>query len=535
MYVSKLNFLSLLGEIFPLIWSFVINAYGTVGGLIVGSFFNMLIVLFQPEESAAFIGGQLAVAHMYMIAVFVRNIMGSASDGTNGMQKWHAEFAFLLGSSITGVVVPAVLSDPHHIHGFSSRAEMLTALRNRQDAANLKRNNPDLISDAVARREGANEDCDKHLERRFAPRVRRVMQQTRKGVGRYQAEIIFAAFAASELIWFVANGATIWWGKETKFWQSQCDEMIGTGSDALIQGVSFTFVSLAFLFTLFLIIPVFHPTSRYKSAAHFIVLLFSHHVVNPRETIQSVQRRGRNLHKRLSQAPHSPLLIGAAPEPASSKAETTVRVGLSLAVWTLWFICIMVILFKALEDFLLVGATASAAWPYAAIQNFMFGCFPLAKFFLKPVREHLRKTRKARRNKPTGDQASHVPAVEDPEADEGPSPPPSAVPLDRSIVNRPHSATITPASGAYDIKSAPSHRIPIVLPRRPALPSDTSSDESSDESDSSAPLRRRQLRRRRRRVAGTATHRATVGVPSSDSSEDEEHQRLVRRSAPRRH
>lgn len=45
--------------------------------------------------------------------------------------------------------------------------------------------------------------------------------------------------------------------------------------------------------------------------------------------------------------------------------------GLSMAVWTLWFICVMVILFKALDDFLLVGTTMSAAWPYATIQNFV--------------------------------------------------------------------------------------------------------------------------------------------------------------------
>ncbi|TKA52815.1 hypothetical protein B0A53_04511 [Rhodotorula sp. CCFEE 5036] len=212
-----------------------IASYGTVAGLIVGSFFNMLIVLFQPDESAAFIGGQLTIAHMYLIAVFIRNIMGSASEGTNGMQKWHAEFAFLLGASSTGVVLPAVLSDTHHIH---------------------------------------------------------------------------------------------------------CDEMVGGG---LIQGVSVTFVSLSFLFTLLLIIPVFFPTGRYKSAAHFIVLLLSHRV-----------------------------------------AEARVRISLSVFVWSLWFVSVMIVLFSALDNFLLVGTSTSAAWPYAAIQNFMFGFFPLAKFFLKP-------------------------------------------------------------------------------------------------------------------------------------------------------
>lgn len=111
--------------------------------------------------------------------------------------------------------------------------------------------------------------------------------------------------------------------------------------------------------------------SRYSSAAHFIVLLFSHHIVHPRETIQSVKRRGGNIRKRLSHAPGSPPHLGAPVESASNRAEQTVRVGLSLAVWTLWFVSVMVILFKALDGFLLVGTTMSAAWPYATIQNFV--------------------------------------------------------------------------------------------------------------------------------------------------------------------
>ena len=32
----------------------------------------------------------------YPLAVFVRNLMGSASEGTNGMQKWHAECVVVL-------------------------------------------------------------------------------------------------------------------------------------------------------------------------------------------------------------------------------------------------------------------------------------------------------------------------------------------------------------------------------------------------------------------------------------------------------
>lgn len=90
--------------------------------------------------------------------------------------------------------------------------------------------------------------------------------------------VIFVAFAASELLWstssslsastgnvlisvpdsgrFIAYGVTVWWGTQITFWQSQCDEKVGGG---LIQGISITLVSLLFLFTLLLIIPVFFP------------------------------------------------------------------------------------------------------------------------------------------------------------------------------------------------------------------------------------------------------------------------------------
>lgn len=69
-----------------------INAYGTVAGLCIASFFAMLIVLFQPAQSAWYIAAQLALAHMYLVAIMARDMMGTASNGTNGIQRWHAEW-----------------------------------------------------------------------------------------------------------------------------------------------------------------------------------------------------------------------------------------------------------------------------------------------------------------------------------------------------------------------------------------------------------------------------------------------------------
>lgn len=51
------------------------------------------------------------------------------------------------------------------------------------------------------------------------------------------------------------------------------------------------------------------------------------------------------------------------------------------------------ILLRALNDFLLVGN----AWPYAAIQNLIFGFFAAIKFVLGVVRERTRMRKKALR------------------------------------------------------------------------------------------------------------------------------------------
>lgn len=119
------------------------------------------------------------------------------------------------------------------------------------------------------------------------------VHRLRKWHQRNQARILLFAFGGSELYWcvqhrsfplwpretaqeslswptfrFILYAATIWFGKNTTFWQPKCDELVGASSWALIRGVSFTIFSLAFLFTLFLCIPVFHPTCvKYRSTA----------------------------------------------------------------------------------------------------------------------------------------------------------------------------------------------------------------------------------------------------------------------------
>lgn len=70
-----------------------INGYGTIAGLILSSFFAMLIVLYKPDQSAWYsaysvpaahlaqadlvsvaVMGQLAVAHMYLVGRWSREV-----------------------------------------------------------------------------------------------------------------------------------------------------------------------------------------------------------------------------------------------------------------------------------------------------------------------------------------------------------------------------------------------------------------------------------------------------------------------------
>ncbi|BGP44076.1 hypothetical protein JCM10450v2_008293 [Rhodotorula kratochvilovae] len=373
-----------------------INAYGTVAGLCIASFFAMLIVLFQPAQSAWYIAAQLALAHMYLVAIMARNIMGTASEGTNAIQRWHAEFAFLLASSITGTIIACVLSDTHYIHGFSSADEHDAFLD--ASAAHAI----DAAAHPGQRRYGSHplhlQQEDEHRPGEHGRNVARAMQRFRKWAHRHQAVLLLATFAGSELYWFILCAGTVWWGSShTTSWQSNCDTLIGTANYRVVEATSWTFVSLAFLATLFLCIPVFGR--RTDSAAHAIVRALSLH----RETRRTaLSPRGG------SGATHNTPLEGT-PGPASrtntdlsassagsgnaqgTRAETWVKVGLSLVVWTFWFVMVLVILLRALDQFLLVGT----AWPYAAIQNLIFGFFAAIKFVLSTGREHARSAQKA--------------------------------------------------------------------------------------------------------------------------------------------
>ncbi|GAA5852100.1 hypothetical protein JCM8547_000156 [Rhodosporidiobolus lusitaniae] len=389
-----------------------INAYGTLAGLTLASFFNLLTVLFQPERSAMYIAVQLLIGHMYLVAVMVRNIMGSASNGTNGLQKWHAEFAFLLASSITSIIFASVLSDTHHIHGFSSASDFNDYLDSTRSLTVSQ-----LTTTSESRQHGS------HLLHRqerdeFQPGggVRgagkngyRSLQRFRKWAHRSQAKILFFSFAGTELYWFIMYAATIWFPSSTIFWQPHCDDLIGTANFTILTAVSWTFTSLAFLATLFLYYPAFYspksrstiaalnrrkerikhqqqqhpeeegktvPPVRVRSVAQLLVRLFHTH---------SVKKRGKQNVEDTAES--------------ETPAERRIKIVISFIVWIFWFTSGFVIIVKALNDFLL---TSSVTWPFAGIQNFMFGCFPMFNFFLGAVRAKRRAAYKKRKASKAG-------------------------------------------------------------------------------------------------------------------------------------
>ncbi|GAA5831008.1 hypothetical protein JCM3766R1_006204 [Sporobolomyces carnicolor] len=338
-----------------------INAYGTLIGLAIASFFNLLIVLFRPASSAIYICGQLMLGNMFVVAVAVRNSMGTLSEGTNAIQKWHAEFAFLLASSSCALIVACVLSDVHFIHGFA-RQEHLHQFQFRK-AISRKRVTP------TPHVVGAP------THRLFRRHRDSAWQRVRKLIARRQAYILFGLFSGTQLFWFVVYATTIWWGESTAFWQPQCDDLIGPANYAILTGVSWVFASLGFLSSILLSIPVFASVS----ASEFLVRAFHlsrRHRSNPdinlrlRLKVQNHIKRGK-----LDRTVLSSLHV-------ESKAERMIKIVLSLTVWLFWFASLLIIFFKALQDFLLIGT----AWPYAGIQNLLFGCFPLVRFLMDPFR-----------------------------------------------------------------------------------------------------------------------------------------------------
>ncbi|GAA5897653.1 hypothetical protein JCM8208_000224 [Rhodotorula glutinis] len=402
-----------------------INAYGTLAGLVIASFFAMVIVLFQPAQSAWYIAAQLALAHMYLVAIMARNMMSQASSGVNSIQRWHAEYAFLLGSSITGTVVACVLSDTHHIHGFSTADEHDAFLDASAAYAQARASRSSSTPKHYSPHPLHLQPSDEYVRGEHLSNVARAAQRLRKWGHRHQAVLLLCAFSISELYWFVLYAATIWWPASSSpvkpvSWQSNCDDLIGAANYRLLEGTSWTFVSLALLATLLLCVPVFGH--RVESAAHSIVRILSLHGETRRSAFAS-GRAGVRAQEHAGEVQGGTAgAAAAAPGPGGgprrrtdtdttkatrrsgqsggfefdASTETLVKVCASLVVWILWFVMVLVTLFKALDDFLLVGNS----WPYAAIQNLIFGTFAAFKFFLGVVRERTRqhtKARKARR------------------------------------------------------------------------------------------------------------------------------------------
>jgi hypothetical protein len=125
------------------------------------------------------------------------------------------------------------------------------------------------------------------------------------------------------------------------------DDLIGPANFGLLTGVSWIFASIALLSSLLLAIPVFASVS----ASEFLVRLFHLHGRQPLHP-------DSNLRLRLRLQSH--IRHGEIGNPlhqvyVETKREKTVKIVASLAVWLLWFISLMVIFFRALDEFLLVG------------------------------------------------------------------------------------------------------------------------------------------------------------------------------------
>ncbi|BGP20945.1 hypothetical protein JCM10213v2_009110 [Rhodosporidiobolus nylandii] len=317
-------------------------------------FFNLLIVLFQPHKAAWYIAAQLMAGNMFVVAVMARDIMGTLSDGVNGLQRWQAEFAFLMASASASVIIACVFSDTHHIHGFLSRDAFDTYLKDdhtyqlslraaESPAERKKTYGPHSLHKQAE---------DKYVRGEHVANATSALDRLRKWAHRHQALLLLLTFSLNELYWFIMYAATVWWGDTTIFWQSYCDDFIGSTNYRLIEGISFTFSSLAFLATLFLCIPVFsHKVGTSQSAAHFVVRLFSLHGQHPRQSIKQAKDKYRQ-RKAGSGAPLEPA-------PEQTRPELLVKVTFSFAIWGLWFVTVLVVLIKALENFLLVGLP----WP----------------------------------------------------------------------------------------------------------------------------------------------------------------------------
>lgn len=108
-----------------------VDGYGKFYAMLIGTFFNVMVVLADPTNATVYIVGQLVYTDSYALSVTFRNLMSFAPGSIHGIQRWHAEFCWLLGCNAVPIMVVAVLSEKHHLHGYETEAEHEEALAKR--------------------------------------------------------------------------------------------------------------------------------------------------------------------------------------------------------------------------------------------------------------------------------------------------------------------------------------------------------------------------------------------------------------------
>lgn len=121
-------------------------------------------------------------------------------------------------------------------------------------------------------------------------------------------------------------------------------------------GTTFLFTSISLVSSALMAIPVFTSVS----AAEFLVRLFHLHDRSPlhpdsslrlRLKVQGLIKRGKLPERNILTLIH-----------VETKAEHYVKISLSLVTWVIWFVLVIVILLRALDEFLLVGTAWSVSF-----------------------------------------------------------------------------------------------------------------------------------------------------------------------------
>lgn len=137
------------------------------------------------------------------------------------------------------------------------------------------------------------------------------------------------------------------------------EDLIGPANIALIHGVSFVFIAISIVSSLLLAIPVFMSIS----ASEFLVRLFhfqEHHPLHSNSSLRLRLKVQNHIRRGTLGADDGALLDLIHVE---TRAEKRVKVALSLVVWGFWLASLLVIYFRALNDFLLVGTPWSVSKP----------------------------------------------------------------------------------------------------------------------------------------------------------------------------